>query len=204
MQALIEQAIDHIPYMDVPNISKIIMEYMRYSKLSQLFKESCEIHDVFDMTYGSETELLRMISEPLKFRGENSIKLNNEIMTHFLWSVMESAKEFIPILLEAISSTLTFEMMAHCGVVYRSLRAINYVGDVYRAFNISREFELDDAYILADQALRLHWIFIILRDDVAFKYLINHPRNYLEEDELYLELNLYSYEYDDEDVYFRA
>jgi hypothetical protein len=159
---------------------------------------------VFDITYGSETQLLRMISEPLKFRGENSIKLNNELMIHFLWSVMECGKEFIPVLLEAISSTLTFEMMAHCGVVYRNLRAINYDGNIYKSFDISREFELDDAYILIDQALRLHWIFILLRDDVAFEYLINHPRNYLEEDELYYELNLYSYEYDDEDVYFRA
>jgi hypothetical protein len=201
MQALIEQAIEPIPYMDVPNISKIIMEYMKYSKLSQLFKESCDIHDVFDITYGMETEFLRMISEPLKFRGENSIKLNNELMTHFLWSVMESAAECAPILLEAISSTLTFEMMAHCGVVYRNLRAINYSENIYKSFDISREFELNDAYILIDQALRLHWIFILLRDDVAFEYLINHPKNYLEEDELYYELNL---ENEEEDVYFRA
>ena len=201
MQALIEQAIEPIPYMDVPNISKIIMEYMRYSKLSQLFKESCDIHDVFDITYGSETQLLRMLSEPLKFRGENSIKLNNELMIHFLWGVMECGKEFIPVLLEAISSTLTFEMMAHCGVVYRNLRAINYSENIYKSFDISREFELDDAFIIADQALRLHWIFILLRDDVAFEYLINHPKNYLEEDELYYELNL---ENEEEDVYFRA
>jgi hypothetical protein len=69
-------------------------------------------------------------------------------------------------------------------VVYRSLRPINYAGSVYSAFNISREFELEDAYILADQALRMQWIFILLRDDVAFEYLCDHPANYLEREEL--------------------
>ena len=189
MQTLLEQALSPIPYMDIPNISSLIMQYTSSTQISQLYKESCEVHDVFDETYGYQEELLNWIATPLSDKKS----VNNEVMVHFMWSVAGYAGHLVNLeytqeVLKAIGITLKFELMAHCGVVYRSLKAINYAASVYSAFNISREFDLEDAYILADQALRMQWIFILLRDDVAFEYLCNHPANYLEREELQVEI----------------
>ena len=189
MQTILEQALSPIPYMDIPNISNLIMQYTSSTQISQLYKESCEVHDVFDETYGYQEELLNWIATPLSDKKS----VNNEVMVHFMWSVAGYAGHLVNLeytqeVLKAIGSTLKFELMAHCGVVYRSLKAINYAGSVYSAYNISREFDLEDAYILADQALRMQWIFILLRDDVAFEYLCDHPANYLEREELEVEI----------------